>query len=236
MAKTQHARPGKSLAAFAFAALAAFAFALFASGAVAQSRHAPRVMTPTPTPTPEATPQGESESESRPRASSNKPKGVLASFVVMEYTTALMGMNSMEIDDLVNTFASRLGQPATVSVTRADPGSRGDARKRAKDETDAYVVLFQIEEDMGAGVGTYGDDPRTLTIKTYVYAPKTGEVKYADTTYQRPYRPTATIGGIPVPVPSRRVEQYPSQLQLEQASRDAADRILSRFQIMTPQN
>jgi hypothetical protein len=37
-----------------------------------------------------------------------------------------------------------------------------------------------------------------------------------------------------VPVPTRRVERYPSQNQLEQAARDAADRLLSRFQITPP--
>ena len=79
-------------------------------------------------------------------------------------------------------------------------------------------------------------DTRSLTIKTYVYAPKTGDLKYMDTIYQRPYRQMATIGGIPVPVQTRRIEQYPSQLQLEQASRDAADRLLSRFHITPPQN
>ena len=147
-----------------------------------------------------------------------------------------MGLNTREIDDLTENFASRLGQSASVSVTRADSGSRGDARKRAKDESDAYVVLFQVEEDMGAGTGAIGGDARALTIKTYVYAPKTGDLKYTDTIYQRPYRQTATIGGIPVPVPSRRIEQYPSQLQLEQASRDAADRLLSRFHVAPPQN
>jgi hypothetical protein len=236
MTKSQHARSKSLAAALAAVSLAALALALFAAVAGAQSRHAPRVMSPTPTPTPEPTPQGESESESRPRASSSKPKGALVNFVVMDYATGLMSMNSMEIEDLVNTFASRLGESQSVSVTRGDAGSRADARKRAKEENDAYIVLFQIEEDMGAGTGTYGDDPRALTIKTYVYAPKTGDIKYVDTTYQRPYRPTATIGGIPVPVPSRRAEQYPSQLQLEQASRDAADRVLSRFQVMVPQN
>ena len=52
--------------------------------------------------------------------------------------------------------------------------------------------------------------------------------------FQRPYRDTATIGGVRVPVPSRRMERYPSQLQLEQAARDSADRLLSRFQITPP--
>ena len=71
-------------------------------------------------------------------------------------------------------------------------------------------------------------------LRTYVYTPKTGDLKYSDTMYQRPYQDSARIGGVRVPVPSRRIERYPSQLQLEQAARDAADRLLSRFQITPP--
>jgi hypothetical protein len=35
-------------------------------------------------------------------------------------------------------------------------------------------------------------------------------------------------------VPTRRVERYPSQRELEQAARDAADRLLARFQVTPP--
>jgi hypothetical protein len=236
MTKSQRARSKSLAAAVVVASLAALALALFAAGAGAQSRHAPRVLTPTPTPTPEPTPQGESESVPRSHAADNKKKSVIASFVVMTDGNALFGMDSTEVDDLVNTFVSRLSESASVSASRAGSGTRTDARKRAKDETDTYVVFYQIEQDMGGGMGTYGADPRALTVKTYVLAPKTGDIKFVDTIYQRPYRETATIGGIGIPVPTRRIEQYPSQLQLEQASRDAADRILSRFNIMPPQN
>ena len=55
-----------------------------------------------------------------------------------------------------------------------------------------------------------------------------------DTVYQRPYHDTARVGGIPIPVPTRRIEQYPSQLQLEQAARDAADRLMQRFGVILP--
>ena len=87
------------------------------------------------------------------------------------------------------------------------------------------------------GASTGRVDSRTLLLKTYVYAPKTGDLKYADTIYQRPYRETATIGGVRVPVPGTRgVERYPSQRQLEQAARDAADRLMSRFNVTLPPN
>ena len=75
---------------------------------------------------------------------------------------------------------------------------------------------------------------RGMVLRTYVYTPKTADLKYHDTIFQRPYQDSARIGGVRVPVPSRRTERYPSQHQLEQAARDAADRLLSRFQITPP--
>ncbi|HEX7956277.1 MAG TPA: hypothetical protein VF508_04995, partial [Pyrinomonadaceae bacterium] len=61
-------------------------------------------------------------------------------------------------------------------------------------------------------------------------------LKFTDLVYQRPYNDSARVGGVRIPVPSRRVGRYPSQFELEQAGRDAADRLLSRFQVAAPQD
>jgi hypothetical protein len=148
----------------------------------------------------------------------------------------ILMIEPMARDDVAKNFLRRLGSSQAVSVTSAGGGHRADARARAKGETTAYVVFFQMEEQ-GYGAGTGGrTDTRTLVIKTYVYAPKTGDLKYTDTVYQRPYRSTARVGGIPLPVPTRGIERYPSQRELEQAARDAADRLLARFQITPTDN
>ena len=95
------------------------------------------------------------------------------------------------------------------------------------------LVLPSSRRVFEASVGRV--DSRTILLKTYVYAPGSGDLKYPDTIMQRPYRPSTTIGGVRVPVPGgRRVEQYTSQLQLEQAARDAADRLVSRFGVTPP--
>lgn len=222
---------GAKVAARVAASLALMMLALCASGvgSRAQSgRHAPKV---TAQPTPEPTPQGESESQ--PRSKASKPSDVLVSFVVMEYDANAFGVDTIVRDDVSHNFVGRLGDSRTVSVTDAGRGSRKDARDHAKTEREAYVVLFQLDEEtMSSGVN---QNTRNLVIRTFVYAPQTGDLKYTDTTYQRPYQQTATVGGIPIPVPTHRIEQYPSQLQLEQAARDAADRILSRFNILPPE-
>jgi hypothetical protein len=206
------------------------ALALCASVAWAQSgRKAQKTST---TPTAEAKPQGESESGGA-KPGTTKTPDALVSFVVMQYDDATYGLDPLARDGVADNFIRRLGQSHVVSVTNAGKGRRQDARTRAKEESTAYVVLFQMEEESGNG-SMGGVDSRALILRTYVYTPKTGDLKYTDTIYQRPYRQTARIGGVPIPVPTRRIERYPSQLELEQAARDAADRLLSRFQIAPP--
>lgn len=234
----QHSQPRSraSLRPVVFAALALLSLALCAQGgARAQSgRHAPK---PAASPTPTATPQAESESESRRRGAASKPADVVVSFIVMEYDNAIADIDFRAREDVVDSFMHRLGQSRAVSASGQGKGTRKEARDRAKAQRDAYVVLFELNEETGANNASIGRvDTRTLVIKTYVYAPKTGDLKFTDTIYQRPYRETARVGGIPVPivVPTRRIEQYPSQLQLEQAAREAADRLMSRFGVILP--
>jgi hypothetical protein len=170
--------------------------------------------------------------------SSTKPPDVVVSFIVMEYDSGFSAVDFRARDDIMDSFMHRLGEARAVSASYQGRGNRKEARDRAKSERDTYVVLFEMEEDTMAGgaPGMGTGDTRRLVLKSYVYAPKTGDLKFTDTIYQRPYRETARIGGIPVPVPSRRIEQYPSQLQLEQAARDAADRLMQRFGVILPDN
>lgn len=222
-------------AAFRRSAFALFALTLCALASVASAqsgRHAPKVAA---TPTPEATPQAESESESKPRA--QKPSDVIVSFIVVEQDALSLNMDINARRDVIDTFIRRLGQQRSVSATGGGKGGRREARERAKKERTAFVVLFEMEEEQAAsGGGSMGRvDSRALLLKTFVYAPESGDLKYTDTIMQRQYRPTTTIGGVRVPVPGgRRIEQYPSQLQLEQAAREAADRLMSRFGVTPP--
>ncbi|HEX3559442.1 MAG TPA: hypothetical protein VHU19_09565 [Pyrinomonadaceae bacterium] len=235
----QHSQPRRRVVACAaLAALALLSLALCAQQQAARAaqsgRHAPKLDA---TPTPAATPQAESESESRPHGAASKSADVIVSFIVIEYDNAIMDVDFRAREDVADTFMHRLEQSRAVSASSQGNGTRKEARDRAKAQRDAYVVLFELDEETGASNAGIGQvDTRTLAIKTYVYAPKTGDLKFSDTIYQRPYRETATVGGIPVPiaVPTRRVEQYPSQLQLEQAARDAADRLMSRFNVILP--
>ena len=161
-----------------------------------------------------------------------KPEA-LVSFVVMRYDVTAIGIDPLARDGVNAAFGRRLRQSASTDVTDGGRGGRGDARARAKKEEKAYVVLFQLDEQAG-DMNMGRADSRTLVLRTFVYTPQTGDLKFTDTIYQRPAYNSVGVGGVRLPVPTRRVDRYPSQQELEQAARDAADRLLSRFQVTPP--
>lgn len=211
----------------AFALFAVAAALCLAPAALAQSGR--KAQKPLNLPT-EAPKQGGTP-EAKPEA---KKVEAAVSFVVMRSDDAVsFNVDSITRDGMASAFSRRLGQVPSVEVRDGGKGRRQEARARAREETKAYVVLFQLDEQADS-VGNGRVDSRTLVIRTFVYSPQTGDLKYSDTVYQRPYQDSARVGGVRIPVPSRRVSRYPSQHELEQAARDAADRLLGRFQVTPP--
>jgi hypothetical protein len=212
--------------AVAFGAAALIIAAAFcAAGALAQSGR--KAQKPLGLPTEAAKP-----SDPADKTPATKKEATLYTFVVVKDDTLSMGFDSLMRDGVAGAFFERLRQAAGhgIEVNDGGRGRRPEARERAKKEQTAYVVFFQMDET-GEVSST---SSRSILLRTYVYTPKTGDLKYSDTIFQRPYQDTARIGGVRVPVPTRRAERYPSQNQLEQAARDAADRLLSRFSITPP--
>jgi hypothetical protein len=209
-----------------FCAAALIVTAAFcAAGALAQSGR--KGQKPLGLPTETAKP-----SDPAAKPAETKKLDALYTFVIMKDDTISVGFDSMARDGVAAAFFERLKQVGRdIDIKDGGKGRRQEARERAKKEEVAFVVFFQMEETGYTGSST---DSRGLALRTYVYTPKTGDLKYSDTMFQRPYYDSATIGGVRVPVPTRRTERYPSQHQLEQAARDAADRLLSRFNITPP--
>lgn len=171
--------------------------------------------------------------DSTSQPAETKKQEALYTFIVVKDDTLSIGLDGLARDGVAAAFLRRLEQAGpSIEVKNGGEGRRGEARERAKKQETAFVVFFQLEET-GTGTSTV-NDMRGLALRTFVYTPKTGDLKYSDTLWQRPYQDTARVGGMRVPVPTRRVERYPSQHQLEQAARDAADRLLSRFSITPP--
>lgn len=230
-------RRGLSLSLLAALALCALAPAAWVAAQSGRRKTDPARQSPAPQPTVPSAGAGESESQPSPKA---KNQTVAATFVVVEDENLFLDISATYQRDIIGaSFFERLKQSPVVAVERGGKASRKEARERAKKEREAYVVLLQLEEDMMAtrtgGTNASGRvDPSYFAIRIYVYAPGSGDVKFTDTVSQRPYRPTARVGGVRIPVPVSGPERYPGENQLAQTARDAADRLLARFDIQRP--
>ena len=217
--------PSRTRAALFGAASLIIAAAFCAASVAAQSGR--KAQKPLGLPTEKAKPADPADKPAEP-----KKQDALFTFVVLKDDTLSVGFDTIARDGVAAAFMDRLKQVGRdIDIKDGGKGRRGEARDRAKKEETAYVVFFSMDE---SGYNGSSQDLRGVVLRTYVYTPKTGDLKYSDTMFQRPYQDTARIGGVRVPVPSRRTERYPSQHQLEQAARDSADRLLSRFNVAPP--
>lgn len=219
-------RPNPSRARAALCGAAALCLAAaFCAAALAQSGR--KAQKPLGLPTEQARPADPAGKPAEP-----KKQEALFTFVVMRDDTLSVGVDTIARDGVGAAFMERLRRVGRdIDVKDGGKGRRGEARDRAKKEEAAYVVFFSMDESSYTGSS---QDLRGVVLRTYVYTPKTGDLKYSDTMFQRPYQDSARIGGVRVPVPSRRMERYPSQRELEQAARDSADRLLTRFNVTPP--
>lgn len=186
---------------------------------------------------PAATSEPSAESESQPKAKTPKSEVPPAlTFVVCEFDNPFLNVAYISPSSIVEAFARRLGESKEVSVVRGPKISRQDARARARNEREAYVVLVVLEEEAeqdGRGTIVGEVNPRALAMRYYVYAPQTADLKFQDRVLQRPYRQTATVGGVRIPVPTPRTA-IPGQREIEQLARDAANRLMARFSVRPP--
>ena len=229
-AATRRARPlRRGLSSLLVVSLLLCALAPHAPAAAQSGRRKTAPQSPVPPPTPD-------EPGAKPAPTKNI--SIVATFIVYEDENVNFSTIASQRNIVGKSFYDRLRQSPSVEVSLGGRGTRGEARDRAKKETKAHVVLVQIEEDLAAprNPGNSRDrlgrtDPGDYAIRVSVYAPTTGDLKYNDIIHPRPYRSAGSVGGIPVPVP---VGRLPGEYQLMQAARDAADRLLARFEIQRP--
>ena len=229
-AATRRARPlRRGLSSLLVVSLLLCALAPHAPAAAQSGRRKTERQSPVPQPTPD-------ELGTKPAPAKNI--SIVATFIIYEDESVNLSTVASQRNIVGKSFYDRLRQSPSVEVSLGGRGTRGEARERAKKETKSHVVLLQIEEDMmsARNPGNSRDrlgrtDPGDYAIRVSVYAPTTGDLKYNDIIHPRPYRSAGSVGGIPVPVP---VGRLPGEYQLMQAARDAADRLLSRFEIARP--
>ena len=169
---------------------------------------------PVPTPTPEPTPV--------PKKQSDEPGvGLL---LTMYQHDSFANYPLRFADVVLSSCAERLRRSVTVDVNQNDV-NRGEAAKKAKDETKSFVVWLQLANStMGSSSNNSYSD---LEIEYYVFAPVTGKVVTSGRTYQGGNRKgPVTVGG----VPRTNNSVYTEQL-LSYAAEDAADRILDALHL-----
>lgn len=207
--------------------LACVLFLMSVSGTTqAQSgRRSPKNPSPVPTPAP-ASP---ASSETKPKTADAKT--ALYTFLVYEESNT--GVNIPLNADIAafRGFSERLREASDLSVKQGGRGDRGRARDAAKKETTTYVVLVHVDAD-GFNTGrTAQTDPSNVVVRYFVYAPETGTLKHQGSVYMRSNNQGRVgIGGIRLP--GRGPFAYENML--EQAGRDAADRLMRNFSLRLP--
>jgi hypothetical protein len=189
---------------------------LFVLSAGAQSGRKVRKSTPPPVPTP--TPN---TALAKPK---EDPKPALTLIVGMQqanvFDTARIG-NAGALQSLED----RLDDHPGVKVARLwGDITRGDAIRRAKSEKEAYVVLLELSLETGAG-----SRDEELLLYYWVFSPVTAKIKTSGQTYVRMYRNRGVIR-------NPRTANIYGDYEVQEASRQAAERILKAFQLHLTNN
>ena len=133
-------------------------------------------------------------------------------------------------DTVLDNVIRRLGDAEIVFANSGGKMTRGDASKAAKQEKARWVVNLEIRSiyaDSGRQVKNNQDE---LVISYAVMEPETAKIKHSGVTRQDIYQNGR--GGISVP--SKNGGVY-SEYSIKQAAIEAADRILSDFDISVRQ-
>ena len=168
---------------------------------------------PVPTPTPEATPTPKKEAK----------KDDLLFFLGADQNSGYQSLPLGYYDAVLQGCASRLraGSSASVDISEHDV-NRGEAIKKAKAETKAYVVWLNLALDSMAR--SYDD----LVLEFIVYAPETAKVVTSGHSYLRGQR----AGPITVdPNPRGTSSGLYRQELLKRAGEEAGDRIIKSLHL-----
>lgn len=183
--------------------------------AMAQSGRRVRKPVLVPVPTVEPTP---------PPKPAETPKPMRTFIVGMERFGGFASIPIAVSDSALRSCVERLDDPASVKVelTQGDM-TRIEAIDRAKAEKDAHVVWLQIRTDrMTAQSGSGSNSENNIWIEYSVFAPTTAKI----VTFGQTYRGNRNRG-----ILRPRTSDIYGDYALNQAAREAAERILSHFKI-----
>ena len=192
-----------------------------ASTDLAQSGRRVRKSTPASVSTPEPT------ATPTPNASSEKPKPRLTFLVGLDGSDGSANIPLYAYEGVLRSLADRLAKAPGIQVgaTQSDM-SHIDAIQKAKAEKEGYVVWLQLQVDtMSSNTGNSGNLDNVVLEYT-VLAPTTAKVAMSGRAY--PPRNGIILGP--------RTSSIYGDRYLNQAAKDAADRILAHFRLHMPPN
>ena len=195
----------------------------FAGATWAQSgrRNAPpRAEAPVPTPTPEP-----------PRVKPTPPPPIKVLFT--SSAALMMQLSSVDASIVADTFLQRLPASHALEVKSADRMSRDAARKRAKEETDRFIIWLELQTN-GMGVDSIGvlrPNAEDLHIQYIIYEPGTGKAKENGNVYLRPVRSLPGGVGVPSCYPNR---YYGLDGALMAGALETAERVFDAFSVASP--
>ncbi len=190
-----------------------FGLSCFSTATAQSGRRVAKPRTVVPTiPEPEPTPT--------PAKQSSQP--ALRFILGLGQVDSFSGVSLNATSGVRRSCAQRLGEPEGIKVDATHREmTRSDAIKLAKAEKDSYVVWLQIREDtMGA---RQSGTANNLYIEYTVFAPVTAKVHTSGSTYPRNRNRNVIL--------DRRTSDIEGDYYLNQAARDAADRILAKFSV-----
>jgi hypothetical protein len=197
--------------------------ALVSAAASAQSgRHQPppKAEAPVPTPTPEPTPIK--------RAPPEQIHVLFASSA-----NAAISLSSYDTGIVADTFLQRLHDSRSLDVQTAARMTRDAARKRAKSETDRYVIWLELQYDNPSAdtIGIQRPYPEDLRIQYIIYQPGSGATKANGNVYLRTLRTLPGVRTTPSCYPN---SYYGLEGSLVVGAIEAADRVFDELSVPAP--
>lgn len=126
-------------------------------------------------------------------------------------------------DAVWDGFYKQFNKSSSFDITTETHMRGKEARERARKETESYVVLLQLETDSMDSGGLGQVDLNNLVVTYAIYAPVTGKTKETGRVYVRQSRNVLSL-------PTGRN----GEAQLNQAGREAADRVMLALHIGGP--
>ena len=170
---------------------------------------------PVPTPTPEPTPK-----EKEPEKEADR-----VFFVGVERTDALSSYPFTFYDAALSGCVERLRRATSTRVDASERDfSRGEAIKKAKADTKAYVVLLSLN---GRTMSGSSNDYNQLEVRFTVFAPGTAKIAANGTSYLNAGRAGPVVVGPSTGTNTR----YYTEVLLKRAGEDAGERILKSIHV-----